>query len=176
MTLKRRDQLTDFCISFDSQKFPFQIASSQAANQKSSGFCVFRLRFQTDFDELIFSRSTKSVSRKNPTTIGLQAVTTLFGKETESEYIYSKGNCSLFPMPCLAKSYNESIVSYSTWKVGVTFFNHPVWWKWRFYSGILWVQNTLHPLAKYRGCSCIHCTHGSYAYVIKHFVVRNAKI
>ena len=29
--------------------FPFQIASSQAANQKSSGFCVFR--FQTDFDE-----------------------------------------------------------------------------------------------------------------------------
>ena len=30
-------------------RFPFQIASSQAANQKSSGFCVFR--FQTDFDE-----------------------------------------------------------------------------------------------------------------------------
>ena len=29
--------------------FPFQIASSQTANQKSSGFCVFR--FQTDFDE-----------------------------------------------------------------------------------------------------------------------------
>ena len=29
--------------------FSFQIASSQAANQKSSGFCVFR--FQTDFDE-----------------------------------------------------------------------------------------------------------------------------
>ena len=29
--------------------FPFQIASSQAAIQKSSGFCVFR--FQTDFDE-----------------------------------------------------------------------------------------------------------------------------
>ena len=30
-------------------RFPFQIASSQAANQKSSGFCVFR--FQMDFDE-----------------------------------------------------------------------------------------------------------------------------
>ena len=30
-------------------RFPFQIASSRAANQKSSGFCVFR--FQTDFDE-----------------------------------------------------------------------------------------------------------------------------
>ena len=30
-------------------QFPFQIPSSQAANQKSSGFCVFR--FQTDFDE-----------------------------------------------------------------------------------------------------------------------------
>ena len=29
--------------------FPFQIASSQAANQKSSGFCV--IRFQTDFDK-----------------------------------------------------------------------------------------------------------------------------
>ena len=29
--------------------FPFQIASSQTANQKSSGFCMFR--FQTDFDE-----------------------------------------------------------------------------------------------------------------------------
>ena len=30
-------------------RFPFPIASSRAANQKSSGFCV--LRFQTDFDE-----------------------------------------------------------------------------------------------------------------------------
>ena len=30
-------------------RFPFQIASSQAENQKSSGFCVFR--FQTDFEE-----------------------------------------------------------------------------------------------------------------------------
>ena len=30
-------------------RFPFQIASSQAVNQKSSGFCVFR--FQTNFDE-----------------------------------------------------------------------------------------------------------------------------
>ena len=30
-------------------RFPFQITSSQAENQKSSGFCVFR--FQTDFDE-----------------------------------------------------------------------------------------------------------------------------
>ena len=30
-------------------RFPFQIASSQAANQKSSGFCVFR--FQTYFDQ-----------------------------------------------------------------------------------------------------------------------------
>ena len=30
-------------------RFPFQIASSRAANKKSSGFCV--LRFQTDFDE-----------------------------------------------------------------------------------------------------------------------------
>ena len=30
-------------------RFPFQIASSQAENQKSLGFCVFR--FQTDFDE-----------------------------------------------------------------------------------------------------------------------------
>ena len=29
--------------------FSFQIASSQTANQKSSGFCVFK--FQTDFDE-----------------------------------------------------------------------------------------------------------------------------
>ena len=29
--------------------FSFQIASSQAAKQKSSGFCVFK--FQTDFDE-----------------------------------------------------------------------------------------------------------------------------
>ena len=30
-------------------RFPFQIASSQATNQKSSDFCVFR--FQTKFDE-----------------------------------------------------------------------------------------------------------------------------
>ena len=38
--------LSNECIHI---MFPFQIASSQAANQKSSGFCV--LRFQTDFDE-----------------------------------------------------------------------------------------------------------------------------
>ena len=38
--------LSNECIH---TRFPFQIASSQAANQKSSGFCVFR--FQTDFDE-----------------------------------------------------------------------------------------------------------------------------
>ena len=38
--------LSNECIH---TRFPFQIASSRAANQKSSGFCV--LRFQTDFDE-----------------------------------------------------------------------------------------------------------------------------
>ena len=38
--------LSNECIH---TRFPFQIASSQAANQKWSGFCVFR--FQTDFDE-----------------------------------------------------------------------------------------------------------------------------
>ena len=38
--------LSNECIH---TRFPFQIASSKAANQKSSGFCV--LKFQTDFDE-----------------------------------------------------------------------------------------------------------------------------
>ena len=38
--------LSNECIH---TRFPFQIASSQTANQKWSGFCVFR--FQTDFDE-----------------------------------------------------------------------------------------------------------------------------
>ena len=38
--------LSNECIH---TRFPFQIASSQSANQKSSAFCVFR--FQTDFDE-----------------------------------------------------------------------------------------------------------------------------
>ena len=38
--------LSNECIH---TRFPFQIASSRAANQKSSGFCV--LGFQTDFDE-----------------------------------------------------------------------------------------------------------------------------
>ena len=38
--------LSNECIH---TRLPFQIASSQAANQKSSGFCVFR--FQTDFEE-----------------------------------------------------------------------------------------------------------------------------
>ena len=38
--------LSNECIH---TRFPFQITSSQATNQKSSGFCVFR--FQTDFDE-----------------------------------------------------------------------------------------------------------------------------
>ena len=38
--------LSNECIH---PRFAFQIASSQAANQKSSGFCVFR--FQTNFDQ-----------------------------------------------------------------------------------------------------------------------------
>ena len=40
--------LSNECIH---PRFPFQIASSQASNQKLSGFCVFR--FQTDFDERV---------------------------------------------------------------------------------------------------------------------------
>ena len=40
------NMLSNECIH---PRFPFQIASSQAEKQKSSGFCVFR--FQTDFDE-----------------------------------------------------------------------------------------------------------------------------
>ena len=47
MAFERADNfLSNECIH---TRFPFQIASSRAANQKSSGFCV--LRFQTDFDE-----------------------------------------------------------------------------------------------------------------------------
>ena len=43
--LERADNLlSNECIHI---RFPFQIASSQAANKKSSAFCVFR--FQTDF-------------------------------------------------------------------------------------------------------------------------------
>ena len=42
--------------------------------------------------------------------------------ETECEYIHSKGNCPLFRMAYLAKVYDASVVSYLTWKLGVTFF------------------------------------------------------
>ena len=67
-------------------------------------------------------------TRKNLTTFGLQLVTTLFERGTECEYIHSKGNCPLFQMPYLAKSYDASVVSYLAWKLGVTFFlNHPVY-------------------------------------------------
>ena len=67
-------------------------------------------------------------TRKNLTTFGLQLVTTLFERGNECEYIHSKGNCPLFQMPYLAKSYDASVVSYLTWKLGVTFFlNHPVY-------------------------------------------------
>ena len=67
-------------------------------------------------------------TRKNLTTFGLHPVTTLFKRGTECEYIHSKGNCPLFQMPYLAKSYDASVVSYLTWKLGVTFFlNHPVY-------------------------------------------------
>ena len=63
---------------------------------------------------------------KNLTTFGLHPVTTLFERGTECEYIHSKGNCPFFQMPYLAKSYDASVVSYFTWKLGVTFFfNHP---------------------------------------------------
>ena len=61
-----------------------------------------------------FSRSTKSEHAKKPTTIGLQTLTTLFEMETECEYIHSKGNCPLFRMAYLAKSYKASVVSYLT--------------------------------------------------------------
>ena len=61
-------------------------------------------------------------ARKKPTTIGLQPLTTLFEMETKCEYIHSKGNCPLFRMAYLAKSYKASVVSYLTWKLGVTFF------------------------------------------------------
>ena len=53
-------------------------------------------------------------TRKKPTTIGLQPLTTLFEMETECEYIHSKGNCPLFRMAYLAKWYNASVVSYLT--------------------------------------------------------------
>ena len=65
-------------------------------------------------------------TRKNLTTFGLHPVTTLFEKGSECEYIHSKGNCPFFQMPYLAKSYDASVVSYLTWNLGVTFFNHPV--------------------------------------------------
>ena len=61
-----------------------------------------------------FSRSTKSEHAKNPTTFGLQPLTTLLEMEAECEYIPSKGNCPLFRMAYLAKSYNVSVVSYLT--------------------------------------------------------------
>ena len=61
-------------------------------------------------------------TRKDLTTFGLQPVTTLFEMETECEYIHSKGNCPLFRIAYLAKSYDASVVSYLTWKLGVTFF------------------------------------------------------
>ena len=61
-----------------------------------------------------FSRSTKSEHAKNTTAFGLQPLTTLFEMETECECIHSKGNCSLFRMAYLAKSYNASVVSYLT--------------------------------------------------------------
>ena len=52
--------LSNECIH---TRFPFQIASLQAANQKSSGFCVFR--FQTDFDErehFVFSSLYRNIA------------------------------------------------------------------------------------------------------------------
>ena len=61
-------------------------------------------------------------------TFGLHPVTTLFERGTKCEYIHSKGNWPFFHMPYLAKSYDASVVSYSTSKLGVTFFfNHPVY-------------------------------------------------
>ena len=76
---------------------------------------------------LVCRNLSKIWTRENLTTFGLQPVTTLFERRTECEYIHSKGNCPLFQMPCLAKSYDTSVVSYLAWKLGVTFFlNHPV--------------------------------------------------
>ena len=72
---------------------------------------------------------------KNLTTFGLQPVTTLFERETECEYIHSTGNCPLFQMPYLANSYDSSVVSYLTWKLGVTyFFNYPVYALFEYYA------------------------------------------
>ena len=61
-------------------------------------------------------------TRKNLTIFYLHPVTTLFERGTECEYIHSKGNWPLFQMPYLAKSCDASVVSYLSWKLGVTFF------------------------------------------------------
>ena len=80
-----------------------------------------RVKFDTGTIKHIFPFD-EIWTRKKPTTIGLQPRTTLFEMETECEYIHSKGNCPLFRMAYLAKSYTPSVVSYLSWKLGVTFF------------------------------------------------------
>ena len=116
------------CSAFD---FFFRRKCSREQSRACKGYSLKCDKGMTNhifsFDEIW--------TRKNLTTFGLHPVTTLFERETECEYIHSKGNCPLFQMPYLAKSYDASVVSYLTWKLGVTFFfNHPVYsiqvWSW----------------------------------------------
>ena len=69
-----------------------------------------------------FSHFDEIWTRKNLTTFGLKPLTTTFETEAECEYSHSKGNCPLFRMPYVAKSYNAWVASYLAWKLGVTFF------------------------------------------------------
>ena len=89
--------------------FPFQIASSQAANQKSSGFCV--VRFQADFDErehfvllslyrnIAFIWSVKC-AQTSPSHQSLHHL--LISLRSELKAATASGNASLYDAWCMA--------------------------------------------------------------------------
>ena len=50
-------------------------------------------------------------------------------------------------------------------------------WKWCFFPGYCGCRiHCLHPLAEYCGCSCTHCTHGSYAYAENYHTTRTGSV
>ena len=81
------------------------------------------LRYRDDKTKC--SRSSKSLWNLNtqkPDDFWFSACDDAIWKGNIVWYIHLKGNCPLFQMPYLAKSYDASVLSYLAWKLGVTFF------------------------------------------------------
>ena len=75
----------------------------------------------------IYAESTNFVSPTITTSFVSQPLASAIGVAAKSYYVHSTANCLRFQIRCLSLPYNNPIVSYMTWKLGVTLSRgHPV--------------------------------------------------